>query len=394
MYNLCSVKSSGGDRVEAPVTTASRVLEHMLAQTQPTTRPAVARALELSRPTVFGAIERLESQGIVEAVGQSTGNPGRSATLYEIARRAGLVGAVDIGGSNVRVAVADVRGQILATRREPTSPGGGASIVPQVISLLRAAQREIDASARLTAITVSVPGVVDVEGRTVRFAANIDQFVPFDFQTPIEQAFSTVVQLENNVNLAAIGEQWRGAARGLGTFAVVSVGAGVGAGIVHEGQVIKGAHHAAGEIAYLPLHEAHVRVDSAAHDEGGGIRLLEAAQAHTGWRRVAPSTVEELFERAATGEEPAVELVEEECRRIALAIASICAVIDPETVVLTGGVGSNGALIARVRELMDTYTLFPPAIIASDLAERASLIGALRMAAADAKGELLHRVND
>jgi predicted NBD/HSP70 family sugar kinase len=380
--------------MEASTTTASRVLEHLLEQTQPTTRPVVARALELSRPTVFAAFERLESLGIVEAVGQNTGSPGRSATLYEIARGAGLVGSVDIGGSNVRVAIADVRGQILATRREPTSPGGGASIVPQVISLLRAAHREIDASVRLTAITVSVPGVVDVEGHLVRFAANIDQFVPFDFQTPIEQAFSTLVQLENNVNLAAMGEQWRGAARGLGTFAVVSVGAGVGAGIVHEGQVIKGAHHAAGEIAYLPSHDTPARVDTSAHDEGGGIRLLEAAQAHAGWRRAAPSTVEELFERSATGEEPAVELIEDECRRIALAIASICAVIDPETVVLTGGVGSNRALITRVRELMDAYTLFPPAIVASDLAERASLIGALRMAAADAKSELLRLVNE
>lgn len=380
--------------MEAPVTTASRVLEHLLEQTQPTTRPAVARALELSRPTVSAAFERLESLGIVEAVGRNTGSPGRSATLYEIAREAGLVGAVDIGGSNVRVAIADVRGQVLATRREPTSPGGGVSIVPQVISLLRAAHREIDASVHLTAITVSVPGVVDVEGHLVRFAANIDQFVPFDFQTPIEQAFSTLVQLENNVNLAAMGEQWRGAARGLGTFAVVSVGAGVGAGIVHEGQVIKGAHHAAGEIAYLPSHDTRAQVDPSAHDEGGGIRLLEAAQAHAGWHRATPSTVEELFERSAMGEEPAVELIEDECRRIALAIASICAVIDPETVVLTGGVGSNRALITRVRELMDAYTLFPPAIVASDLAERASLVGALHMAAADAKAELLRRVNE
>lgn len=354
------------------------------------TRPFLATACGLSRPTIFAAIQQLERRGLAHAVGQQSGTPGRSATLYEVPETAGALAAVDIGGSNLRVVLTDLRGRPVAEQHQPTARPGGPAIVSQATQLLRStllASRL--ATIPLQTIAVSVPGVLSHDGRTVSYASNIDQFEPFDFHTPFADAFHVPVVLDNNVNLAAMGERWRGVARELNTFAVVAVGAGIGAGIVHEGRVMRGAHGAAGEVAFLPPFGKRRKVDARAHDEAGGLNLLHDARLRRGWTGGPPATVEDLFRRAAAGEKPAVVLVEEECARIASVVASICAVIDPETVVLTGGVGDNDQLIERAALLAESMIPFPPSVIRSGLGDRASVIGAVYLAAQSARLELM-----
>lgn len=378
--------------VTAPAhgSSTDQVLDFLLDQEQPVTRPFVASACGLSRPTIFAAMQQLENRGLVQAVGQQSGSPGRSATLYEVPEDAGALAAVDIGGSNLRVAIADLRGKLVAEQHRPTARPGGHAIVAQAIELVRSTVLSSRmATVPLLKIAVSVPGVVSHDERTVLYASNIDQFEPFDFCTPFGDAFNASVILDNNVNLAAIGERWRGVARDLSTFAVVAVGAGIGAGIVHDGRVMRGAHGAAGEVAFLPPFGRRRKVDPQAHDEAGGLSLLHDAQSRPGWTKAPPTTVEDLFSRAAAGEKLAVALVEEECARIASVIASICAVIDPQTVILTGGVGDNDQLIARAGRLAEAMIPFPPSVVRSGLGERASLVGAVYLAAQSARSELM-----
>jgi glucokinase len=367
-----------------------QVLSHLLDQQSAVTRPMVAAACGLSRPTVFAAVERLLDLGVVADVGQRSGKPGRSATLYEVSRTAGVLAAVDIGGSNLRAAVTDVRGRILDERREATVSGGGPRIVQQATQMVASALSTVDAGADdLTTVALSVPGVVDPDGGTVHYAINIDQFSPFDFRAALIDTLSAPVVLENNVNLAAMGERWRGVARDLATFAVVAVGAGIGAGIVHEGKLLRGSHGSAGEVAFLPPYGGLIRDNAMRHDEAGGLRLLEEAKERPGWHGAPPASVEELFRRAASGDEPAMALVEDECRHIASVIAAICAVVDPEMVILTGGVGGNPELIARADKLIAGMAAFPPPVIRSDLGERASLVGAIWLATREARRRLL-----
>jgi len=367
-----------------------RVLSHLLDQQSPVTRPMVAAACGLSRPSVFAAVERLVDHGVVREAGQLSGNPGRSATLFEVSPSAGILAAVDIGGSNIRVAVTDVRGRILDEHRESTSAGGGPRIVRQATRMVSSALSSVPGPAeRLTGVAVSVPGVVEPDGGTVHYAINIDQFSPFDFREALGGTLGAPVVLENNVNLAAMGERWRGVARDLETFAVVAVGAGIGAGIVHEGTLLRGSHGSAGEVAFLPPYGGMIRDNTMRRDEAGGLRLLEAAKQRSGWHGSAPTSVEDLFRRAAAGEEPAMALVEDECRHIASVIAALCAVVDPEKVILTGGVGGNHDLIDRVDKLIARMAAFPPPVIRSDLGARASLVGAIWLATRVARTGLL-----
>jgi glucokinase len=375
------------------LSSAQRVLKFLLGELEPVTRPQVALACHLSRPTVFSAMARLENMELVREVGQRGGLLGRSASLYEVRTEAALVAGVDIGGSNLRVALADARGRVLVETRQPTSASGGPGVVQQASELVKVL-REDTAGAPLTGAGVSVPGVVTADGSTVHYAWNIGQPEPYDFRNPLVAGLGTPVVLDNNVNLAALGEHWQGAARQLETFAVIAVGAGVGAGIVHEGHLLRGAHGAAGEVAFLPLNRGQ-RPRLASFDEAGGLVLLRKAQAQGGWRtETSPISVEELFSRAAAGEGQAMELVEEESQRIASIAASICAIVDPEAVILAGGVGANSLLVARVRELVDDLAPFPPLVIRSALGERASLVGALAVAVRTAQSDLITSIGD
>ncbi|WP_310153414.1 ROK family protein [Phycicoccus sp. 3266] len=369
---------------------AQRVLAHLLGQVKPVTRPEMALACELSRPTVLAAVERLEELGLVAALGQRSGLPGRSATLYEVPVAAGVVAAVDIGGSNLRVALTDARGNLLVESRDATSVSGGPAITARAAELLHKAYRDLLDPGPMGMVAVSVPGVVAADGKTVHYAWNVGQPEPFDFHTPLAQALEVPVLLDNNVNLAAIGELWQGAAQDLDTFAVIAVGAGVGAGLVHNGDLLRGAHGAAGEVASLPL-SAHFRPQQAGSpDEAGGIMLLRAAQDRKDWgRQGPPASVEELYVRAAHGEAPALALVEEESRRIALIAASICAVIDPEAIILTGGVGANETLVKRTGQLVAELAPFPPEVLRSALGDRASLVGAIAVGIRAAQAGLI-----
>jgi glucokinase len=369
------------------------VLRHLLGTSVPQTRPETAEACHLSKPTVFAAMERLEALGLVAPVAQRSGLPGRSPSLYAVPAEVGFVAGIDIGGANLRVTVWDLHGRTVAEQQRRTQVRGGAHVVRQAVALLDKTIASAGRSGRLLCVGVAVPGAVDRTRPLVRYAWNVGQEAPYDFQTKLAKAIDAPVLLENNVNLAAVGEQAHGAAQRLDTFAVVAVGAGIGAGIVHEGSLLRGANGAAGEVARLPSQRMHPRDESTHEDVAGGAALLRAAQHRSDWHDGVPEDLVELFRRAADGEEPALTLVEDECRRVTDVIASLCAVVDPGTVILTGGLGENDFLVNRVTALTREHVGLAPTILRSQLGARASLVGAAVTAVEHAKEELIRLVD-
>ncbi len=225
-------------------------------------------------------------------------------------------------------------------------------------------------------------------------AHNLGDDGSFDLLTPLEAAVDAPVVLDNNVNLAALAERWRGHGAGVTTFAFLAVGAGIGMGLVYNGEILRGAHGAAGEVAYLPLPGAVPHTERAGHGrellaaEAGGYGMLAAVQAYPSWDGTRPSTVEELFDQSAAGVVAARQLVEAEAHQLALTIASTCAVFDPELVVLGGGIGSNPQLLPLVHKEITALVPFPPRLESSALGGAASLTGALRIALDGAREEL------
>jgi glucokinase len=360
------------------------------------TRPELSDLTGLSRPTISESIRRLLGTGIVAEAGVRRGQLGRVPTYYGLAPTAGYVIAFDIGGDNLRIAVADLAGTIVAEDRKATRGTGARRVAGHAATMMRAAVRDAgDRLGPLRRVGVSAPGVIHADGRTMSFAHNLGDDGPFDLLTPLEAAVEAPVVLDNNVNCAALGERWRGLAQQVPTFAFVAVGAGIGMGLVHNGDLVRGAHGAAGEVAYLPLPGTLPHAERIGHGrellaaEAGGYAILAAMRARPTWPGTRPRTVAELFKQAASGVPDAQDLVDAEARQVGLTIASACAVFDPELVVLGGGIGSNPLLLPVVRTTVDAIVPFPPRIEVSALGEVASLIGAVSIALDGARAGLL-----
>jgi predicted NBD/HSP70 family sugar kinase len=191
----------------------------------------------------------------------------------------------------------------------------------------------------------------------------------------LELSLGVPVTLENDINLAAVGEQSRGVAQGVEDFVFVSVGTGLGMGIVSNGRLLRGARGAAGEISYLPADPSSFVATTRLEELTGSASIVRAA-------REAGLEVESaaaVFDRARHGSEQAREVVEKEAERLALALAAVVAVLDPPLIILGGGVGRNGdLLLGPIRaDLERRLPLAPPEIRISQLAVDAPLQGAL-----------------
>ncbi|MCW3844969.1 ROK family transcriptional regulator [Micromonospora yasonensis] len=375
---------------------SGRAVLAALLDSAPMTRPELARRTGLSRPTISEVVRRLVDSGLIVDAGVRRGRPGRVPTYYRLAPTAGYVVAVDVGGDNLRVAAADMSGTLCYEQQQPTMATGANRVAVKVARMIAAATEAVaDRLGPLRRVGVSAPGAVHADGRTMSAAHNLGEEGPFDLVTPLEARVDAPIVLENNVNLAALGERWRGHARDVATFAFLAVGAGIGMGLVHNGELVRGAHGAAGEVAYLPLpgsvppEQRAGRGREQLADEAGAYGVLAALDARRSWPGKRPSSVEELFAQAATGVPAARELVEAEARQLGLTIASACAVFDPELVVLGGGIGRNPLLLPTVRDVVNGYAPFPPRIETSALGEAASLTGALYIALRAARAELL-----
>src|SRR5215212_6969658 len=229
------------------------VLEH-LRTAGPSSRPDLARIAGLSKPTVSQALANLEAAGLVRPVGPASPSMGRTAMLYEADPTAGYVLGIDIGRAWIRVAAADLSGAIVARRDERNRARGAAALVKAVGE----AAHDVVAAAGLTwrrvaHTVVGGPGVFDPDSDRLRHAPNLPGWSRPGVMSTLREALPPTVTLDNDANLAAVGERTYGSGRDAKTFVYVSVGTGIGMGVILDGELYRGAHGAAGEVGYLPL---------------------------------------------------------------------------------------------------------------------------------------------
>lgn len=362
-----------------------------LLRSRSATRPQIALATHMSKPTVSAAIAQLEQAGLVRSDGQVSGITGRKPTVYALNRTARLVAGIDIGGVNTRVAIADLCGSILA---ESTAPTDHEAVTDQVVAMfrkVRARALRTLAPARpadrppVVAAALSTPGLV-VGSSRVWLAYNVDSAGVLDF-APMARRLGVPLRVENNVNVAALGEMRFGAAREHRSFVFLSVGAGIGVGTVHNGELLRGANGAAGEISYLPLGPHPLAGEQALtgnfEQSAAAAGLLDRARRQT-WRERPPADVAELFPWAADGNATARRLVQDHAQQIGLAVVAARTIVDPEIVVLGGGIGRNKLLIEPVTEVCRRLLPVPCPVITTELADRGSLVGAVAAASDDA----------
>jgi predicted NBD/HSP70 family sugar kinase len=353
------------------------VLEAIRADA-PISRAELSRRVGISKPTVSLALRSLLDAKLVRPV-DGDGHRGRyGATLFESVPEARLVLGLDMGARFLRGAICDLHGDVRA-RQDVESAGAGALSLLDAAADLRTrliAASELSAHAIDGAI-LGVPGAVDPSTGDVRVAENIAGLEGLEVGRELESRLGVRVSVENDINLAAVGEHWRGVARGVENFAFLSVGTGLGAGLVIRGELHRGHHGAAGELDFALGGEVREPDDPCAAAISAYAGAL-AAEGHLATALEPPYAVPAIFGRARAGDALGRAVVAEAARRIAIHIAPIAAVCDLELVVLGGGIGANGdLLLAPIRELLAAQLPFAPRVELSSLGDAAVLTGAL-----------------
>jgi predicted NBD/HSP70 family sugar kinase len=342
----------------------------------PISRAEISRRAGISKPTVSLALQSLLEAGLVRETTADPGRPSYGAVFFEPVPEAALVLGLDLGGRFLRGAVCDLRGSVRA-RQDVELEGADAAAALEAIVALH------DALVAATGLgddlidgaVVGVPGVVDATDGRVHLAS-VPGLEGLPFGTALRERLGRQVVVENDINLAALGEQWQGVAQGVDDFVFLSVGTGLGAGLVLRGELHRGRNGAAGE-----LDNSLVGLGQEVDPCAGAVSELAATLAAVESDATTlspPYDPRAIFAAARAGDGLAGRVVAEVARRIALHVAPVAAVADVQLVVLGGGLGANGDLLLEpVRTLLATWVPYPPRVEVSSLGEAAVLTGAL-----------------
>jgi predicted NBD/HSP70 family sugar kinase len=343
----------------------------------PISRAEISRRVGISKPTVSLALRSLEDAGLVRETSRSPDGPSYGALFFEPVPDAAFVLGLDLGSRFLRGAVADLAGQIRA-RQDVELRGADADGALGAITTLHAALTEGAAlpAERIDGVVLGIPGVVETEtGRLRLTTPHIGGLEGREFGDELHKRLGAAITLDNDINLAAVGERWAGVARGVDDFAFLSIGTGTGVGLVLDGELHRGTHGAAGEIDW-----ALIGIGDSVDPSAEGIEVLAAEHA---WNSRGPSTsppydARDIFTAARRGDDLARSIIDQIARRIAAHIAPIAAVADPALIVLGGGIGMNGDLLLEpVRALLSDWLPYPPRVEISSLGESAVLMGAV-----------------
>ncbi len=278
---------------------------------------------------------------------------------------------VDIGGTTVKIGLFDRNGCVLDKWEIPTvKDNEGSSILPDVAqSLLEKMKEKGIGEDDLEGIGIGVPGAVDSEGTLVSGAVNIG-WKPFNIPKVMSAYINVPVRAANDANAAAFGEMWQGGGKGYSNMVAVTLGTGVGGGIIVNGDIITGATGAAGEIGHIHMEDSETEVCGC-----GNKGCLEQYASATGVVRLAkrrlaqddtPSAVRKgtlsaksVFDAVKDGDEVAMQIAEQFGRYLGKGLAAVANVVNPEVFVIGGGVSKAGdVLLDLVKPELQKYT-FP-----------------------------------
>ncbi|HEY2544055.1 MAG TPA: ROK family transcriptional regulator [Gaiellaceae bacterium] len=340
----------------------------------PISRAQISRRAGISKPTVSLALQTLLDAGLVREAADAPGGPSYGAVYFEPVDEAALVLSVDLGARFLRGVLGDLAGRVRARQDVELGVADADHALESIVQLrdVLAETAGLDSSL-VEEVVVGVPGVVEAGGGTIRLALNVARLDGRRFGSELEDRLGVSVTVENDVNLAALGEGSLGVAHGVSDFVFLSVGTGLGAGLVLRGELQRGHNGAAGELDY-------VRAGLEQELDPCAAALSEVTRRFADGARTAlapPYDARSVFAAARNGDAVARAVVAEEARRIALHIVPIAAVTDVGLVVLGGGIGANAGLLDTVRTLLSDWLAYPPQVQISSLGDGAVLMGGL-----------------
>jgi glucokinase len=371
----------------------AREILRLLRLHNPCSCADLVRHSGLSAPTVSSTIEHLRQKGLVERIGPGASSGGRPPGMLRFNDTFGYVVGVDIGGTAVRVVLANLNGKIIGkwvgSLHESSTPKHVAALIMSGIRRLQ--RRHRIPAKKLLAVAAGAPGITDARAGIVFSAPNLSGWKNVPLRQILEDSARVPVSIENDVNLGALGESWSGTARGVKNFVFMAIGTGIGAGIFINGRLYHGSVWAAGEIGYLTVPGTE-QTRLAIHRPGPLESVIGGKGIERMWRDMPNGNkngahhqakqlqATEIFDLAHAGDERAREVLEQTARILASAIADVSAILDTSLVVLGGRVGIHPALLEATQRILVQNEVARPKLALSTLGQEAQLFGAIWLA--------------
>ena len=306
---------------------------------------------------------------------------------------------IDLGGTNTKIGVVDKEGnKIFTTTMKTESIDGHKESLDRISNILKENLKEYD--IKLTdvgGVGIGVPGPV-VKGRIVKFFANFPWPENLDLAAEFEERLGLKVKVDNDVNVITLGEMWKGAGKGHKNVLGIAVGTGIGGGIIIDGNLVSGKNGTAGEIGHSKVvkdgklcgcgqkgcWEAYASATGLIREAQGRLIVNKKNKLYeeTKGREVE---AKDIFDAAKAGDEFSMDIVDYEVDYLALGISNLLNILDPEIIVMGGGVSLAGDfLLDKLRERLKKYAL-PSAlegleIVEAELGNDAGILGAAHLA--------------
>jgi predicted NBD/HSP70 family sugar kinase len=370
---------------EMRVINRSAILD-LIRRESPISRSVIAERLDVSLPTVMRIVDDLINEGLVRSMGTTEWSGGRRRSLLEFNSRGQVMIGVDLGRTEFYGAVADLGGNLLNEQFLPHPGPDGEAAYARLVELLEKllAQAHHD-GVTIRGIGVGVPGITDYEQGSIRLAASLD-WKDFPLRKGLMERFNLPVIVDNDVNLSALGELWFGAEQNVDSLVLLSVGTGIGAGIILDGAIFRGAHQAAGEVGYmLPGREflncprgMRGALEDMASVPGILAQGCAALESLGDLERMRNLCVENVFEARLLGEPWAVDVINQATDSLALAVANIALSFDPNVIILGGDLSDRfGILVQPILERVRSAISWEGRLGVSTLGRRAAVMGAI-----------------
>lgn len=354
-----------------------RAALELLLERGPLSRSQLVELTGVSKPTAAEMLARLARDGLVIPSGMASGARGPSAQLYAINVDLAYVAGVNAEEDRVTAAVADLAGQVHGEASVDVDLTQGQSPVPAVQEAVRnAARRARSPLKRIRHLVIGVTGAYDATADTVTYAGHLPGWEAEGVVQDLRKALRMPLTIENDANLAAVGERTRGSARDVDTFALLWVGRGLGLAVELGGRLYQGATGGAGEVGYIPVGGRSVTFQ----DSVGSGAVLQLARRHG----IAGATAEEVVIKAVEGGDRKRPFLVELAERLAMGVATIVAVLDPPLLVLAGSTCRAGGelLVELTREELRRVSPFKTQLVSSAVVGSPVLAGAVDTAVA------------
>lgn len=264
---------------------------------------------------------------------------------------------VDIGGTTCKIGLFETTGTMVEKWEIPTrTENGGENILPDVAASVKQKMEEKSiADDEVQGIGIGVPGPVTADGVVLK-CVNLGWGV-MNVAKDMEERTGFTVKVGNDANVAALGEMWQGGGKGHSDVVMVTLGTGVGGGIIIGGKVVSGSNGAGGEIGHIMVNENETETCGCGKkgcleqyaSATGIVRMakkkLDETKEETSLRKFEPLTAKDIFDEAKAGDAVAAEIVEDMTKILGTALANVACVVNPEIFVIGGGVSKAGSII-------------------------------------------------